>query len=152
MLEQITSFRDDFITFDPRSVTSRVGGVGADVQGSGTVKITLPMVYGHFIRRKVYALNTLDVPPRSAQPIGRLHIVSWMQTHNGCEIIFPTYYDVGMLMVPRGMGVLRPSGNGLFMLTHEHALKPRTPTARPPIVNPSVAVTRHCNPILWHCR
>jgi hypothetical protein len=41
-----------------------------------------------------------------------------MQTHNGCEFVFPSDSDTGLLVVPIGMGVLEPSGNGLYLLPH----------------------------------
>jgi hypothetical protein len=40
----LTAFRSDFVSFDPPSGTSRVGGVGVDVLGSGNVEINIPLV------------------------------------------------------------------------------------------------------------
>jgi hypothetical protein len=42
----LTAFRSDFMSFDPPSDTSRVGGVGVDVRGSGKVAIFIPLVSG----------------------------------------------------------------------------------------------------------
>jgi hypothetical protein len=75
-----------------------------------------------------------------------------MQTHSGCEFIFPFDSDTGVLVVPTRMGVLKPSGNGLYLLPHQREL-PSSPSATP--VNdpsPSVALAAQCDPILWHRR
>jgi hypothetical protein len=85
----LTFFRTDFVSFDPPSVTSRVGGVGVDVKCSSTIQIIISVVYNQSIRHTVYALYTLDLLSRSSQRIGRLLSVSWMKTHNGCEFTFP---------------------------------------------------------------
>jgi hypothetical protein len=114
----LTAFRSDFVSFDPPSDTSRVGGVGVDVLGSGNVEIAIPIVYGQIICRTVHALYTLDLSARCAQRIGRLLSVSWMHSRNGYEFLFPIDSDVGLLLVPTGMGVLKPSGNGLYRLRH----------------------------------
>jgi hypothetical protein len=63
----LTTFRSDFLTFDPPSASSRVGGVSVDVQGSGTIEILIPLVSGHIIDRTIYALYTLDHTSRFAQ-------------------------------------------------------------------------------------
>jgi hypothetical protein len=87
------------VTFDPPSGTSRVDGVGVDVKGSDKVHIIIPVVFGQFIPRTIHALYTLDMSCRTAQRIGCLLNVSWMQAHSGCEFIFPTDFDNGLLMV-----------------------------------------------------
>jgi hypothetical protein len=50
-----------------------------------------------------------------------------MQTHSGCEFIFPSDSGTGMLVVPTGMGVLEPSGNGRYLLPHQPEL-PSSPS------------------------
>jgi hypothetical protein len=37
----LTAFRSDFVTSTPPSAPSRVGGVGVDVKGSGTLRISI---------------------------------------------------------------------------------------------------------------
>jgi hypothetical protein len=96
----LTAFRHDFVTFDPPSTSFRVGGVGVDVKGSGSVRLSVLLDSGQIIHRTVHALYTPDLPSRHAQHIGRLLIVSWMQSHSGCEIIFPTDADTGLIVVP----------------------------------------------------
>jgi hypothetical protein len=83
----LTAFRSDFVSFDPPSGTSRVGGVGVDVLRSGNVEISIPLVSGQTIRRTFHALYTPDLSARSAQRIGRLLSVSSMHFHNGCEFL-----------------------------------------------------------------
>jgi hypothetical protein len=68
----LTALRDDFVKFTPPSAPSRVGGVGVDVEGSGSVRISVRLAYGQLIHRIVYALYTPDLSSRSAQRIGRL--------------------------------------------------------------------------------
>jgi hypothetical protein len=129
-----------------------VGGVGVDVKGSGSVRISVRLASSQLIHRTVYALYTPDLSSRSAQRIGRLLSASWMQTHNGCEFIFPSNSDTGLLLVPTGMGVLKPSGNGLYLLPHQPDL-PSSPSATAaPDPSPRVALTSHCDPVLWHRR
>jgi hypothetical protein len=101
----LTTCRDDFVTFEPPSGSTRIAGVGAHVHGSGIVRLAIPRVSGHII----HALFALDLSSRSAQRIGRLLIGSWMQSHCGCEFLFPADYDIGLLVVPTRMGVLKPS-------------------------------------------
>jgi hypothetical protein len=50
----LTAFRSDFVTFDPPSVTSRVGGVGVDVTGIGTFQIIMARTtyHGTYLRLK----------------------------------------------------------------------------------------------------
>jgi hypothetical protein len=75
-----------------------------------------------------------------------------MQTHSGCEFIFPSNSDTGLLLVPTRMGVLEPSGNGLYLLPHQPELpsSPSAASARDP--SPRVALTAQCDPVLWHRR
>jgi hypothetical protein len=93
----LSAFRSDLVTFDPPSVPSRVGGVGVDNKGSGTVRIPIPLVFGQSIHNTVHAMYTRDMSSRSAERIGRLLSVSWMQTHNGCQFGFLTDCDNRLL-------------------------------------------------------
>jgi hypothetical protein len=113
-----TAFRNDSVSFNPPSGTSRVGGVGVDIRGSNKVKIAIPIVYGMFTYRIVHALYTPSLSSRSVQHIGRKLNVNDMQSNSGCEIIFPTDPNVVMLLVPTRLGLLQPSGNGLYFLRH----------------------------------
>jgi hypothetical protein len=79
---------------------SRVGGVGVDIKGSGSVRISVMLASGRLIHRTIHALYTPDLSSRYAQRIGRQLSVSWMQTHSGCEFIFPSGCDTGLLVVP----------------------------------------------------
>jgi hypothetical protein len=56
----LTAFRSDFVTFDPPSTSSRVRGVGVDVKGSGTVRISIPLAFGQ-TNCRVHALYTPDL-------------------------------------------------------------------------------------------
>jgi hypothetical protein len=96
----LTAFRSDFATFAPPSSPSRVGGVGVDVRGSGLVLISIHLAFGHAIHHTIHALYTPDLSFRSAHHIGRLMSVSWMQSHSGCEFVYPTDSDDSMIMVP----------------------------------------------------
>jgi hypothetical protein len=62
----LTCFRSDFVTLDPPSVPSRVGGVGVNVKGNGTVRITTPLASRQSIHRTIHALYTHDRSSRSA--------------------------------------------------------------------------------------
>jgi hypothetical protein len=94
----LTALKSDFVRFTP-SAPSRVGGVGVDVKGSGLVRISVWLASGRLIHRTIYALYTLDLSSRSAQRIGRLLSVIWMQTHSGCEFILPCDSDTDLLVV-----------------------------------------------------
>jgi hypothetical protein len=96
----LTAFRGDFVTSPPPSAPSRVGGVGVDVKGSGSVRIAVRLAYGLLIHRTINAIHTPCMSSRSTQRIGRLLSVRWMQSHSGCEFIFPTDCDNGLLVVP----------------------------------------------------
>jgi hypothetical protein len=144
------------VQLTPPSAPSRVGGVGVDVKGSGSVRISVRLASGQLIHRTIHALYTPDLSSRSAQRIGRLLSVSWMRTHSGCEFIFPSDNDTkclhvslwcllvwcllvvssSLLVVPTRMGVLEPSGNGLFLLPHKTKLpsSPSTTTVNDPSV------------------
>jgi hypothetical protein len=84
----LTTCRDDFVTFESPSGSTRIGGVGVDVKGGGTVRFAVPLVSGQIIHQTIHALFTPDLSSRSAQRIGRLLNVSWMQSHYGCEFLF----------------------------------------------------------------
>jgi hypothetical protein len=148
----LTAFEGDFVRFTPPSAPSRVAGVGVDVKDSGSVRISVRLASCRLIHRTIHALYTPDLSSRSAQRVGRLLSVSWMQTHNGCELIFPSNYDTGVLVVPTGMGVLEPSGNGLYLLPHQLELpsSPSAKTMHDP--SPSVALAAQSDPVLWHRR
>jgi hypothetical protein len=137
----LTEFRDDFITFAPPSAPSCVGGVGVDVKGSDSVRIYVRLACGQLIHRTVHALYTPDVSSRSAQRIGRLLSVSWMQSHSGCEFIFSIDSDTGLLVVPTRMGVLEPSGSGLYILPHNPELPPSASQDTAHSHGPRVALT-----------
>jgi hypothetical protein len=68
----LTAFRSAFVTFTPPSAPPRVGGVGVDVKGSGSMRISIRLAFGQIIHRAIHALCTLDLSSRSAQRIGRL--------------------------------------------------------------------------------
>jgi hypothetical protein len=85
----LTTFRGDFTTFAPPSAPSRVGGVGVDVKGSGSVRISVRLASGQLIHRTVHAMYTPHLSYRFTQCIGRLLSASWMQSHSGCEFYFP---------------------------------------------------------------
>jgi hypothetical protein len=142
----LTAFRDDFVEFTPPSAPSRVGGVGVDVKGSGSVRISVRLASGKLFHRTVYALDTPDLSSRSAQRIGRLLCVSCMQTHSGCEFIFPSNSYIDLLLVPTCMVVLEPPGNGLYLLPHQPEL-PSSPSATSaPNPSPRVALTPSVTP------
>jgi hypothetical protein len=77
-----------------------VGGVGVDVKGRGSVRISVRLASAQLIHRMIHTLYTPDMSSRSAQRIGRLLSVSWMQSHSGCEFVFPIDSDIGILVVP----------------------------------------------------
>jgi hypothetical protein len=151
-LINLTAFRSDFVTFEPPSGSSRVSGVGVDVHGRGTVGIAIPLVSGQIVRRTVHALYTLYRSYRSTQRIGRLLSVTWMQSHNGCDFVFPTDYDLGLLLVLTRMGVLKPSENGLYMLSHKTPPEGTPSMGHSAVVSSSVALTAHCALLRWHRR
>jgi hypothetical protein len=148
----LTAFRSDFATFTMPSAPSRVGWVGVDVKGSGTVRISIRLASGHIIHRAIHALYTPDISSRHAQRIRRLRSVSWMQSHNGCEFLFPTDSDTGLLVWPTTMGVLEPSGNGLYLMPHHPKLPPSLSAKTSRGAGSRVALTDHCDPVLWHRR
>jgi hypothetical protein len=110
-------------------------------------------VYGHVIRRTICALYAHDLTSRSARRIGHILSANWMQTHSsGCEFLCPTDFGIGMLMVPTGMGVLTPAGNGLYLPSHKQTPKGRTPANSSLFVESSVALTAEFDHVLWHRR
>jgi hypothetical protein len=115
----LTAFRHDFVAFDPPSTPSRVGGVGVDVKGTGTLHLSILLALGKIIHRTIHALYTPYLSSRSTQHIGRLLSVGWMQSHSGCELIFPTDSNTGLIVVLTGMYVLKPSSNGLYIVPHQ---------------------------------
>jgi hypothetical protein len=96
----LTAFRSDFVTFAPPSAPSRVGGVGVDVKGSGSVRTFIRLASGHAVPRTIHATYTPDLSSRYAQRIGRPLSASWMQSHSGCEIVFLANFGTGLLVVP----------------------------------------------------
>jgi hypothetical protein len=81
----LTACRDDFVTFEPPSGSTRIGGVGVNVQGSGNVRLAIPLVSSQIIHQTIHTLFTPDLSSRPSQRIGRLLNVSWMQSHCGWE-------------------------------------------------------------------
>jgi hypothetical protein len=148
----LTGFRSYFVKFNPPTVPSRVGGVSVDVNGSGTVQITVPLAYGLSIYRTIRALYTPDMQTRSAQRIGRLLNVNWMQTHCDREYVCSTLSKTGMLMVPTGIDVLTPSGNGLYLLPHQPYMHPSPTADSPHGAGLRVALTAQCDRVLWYRR
>jgi hypothetical protein len=149
----LTAFRSDFSTFTPPSTRSRVGGVGVDVKGSGFVRMSIRLASRQAIHRTIHALYTPDLSSRSTQRIERLLSVSWLQYHCRCEFIFPTTdSDTGLLVVPIGVRVLEPFGNGLSLMPHRPELPPRTPAEKARDPCSRVALTAQCDIVLWHRR
>jgi hypothetical protein len=81
---RLTAFRSDFVSFDPPSGTSHVGGVGVDVRGRGKIAIAIPFIYGQIIHRSFHALHTLYLSARCEQRIGRLRSVRCMMCLQSC--------------------------------------------------------------------
>jgi hypothetical protein len=50
------------------------------------------------------------------------------------------------------MGVLKPSGNGLYFLPHSTAYGRLPSIANPPLVDSDVPPTAQCDSVLWHRR
>jgi hypothetical protein len=73
----LTAFRHDFVKFNSPSIPSRVGGVGVDVKGSGTVRLSILLASSQLIHRTVHAVYTPNLSSRSNQRIGRLLSVSY---------------------------------------------------------------------------
>jgi hypothetical protein len=148
----LTACRDNFITFEPPSGSTRIGGVGVSVHGSNTIRLAIPLVAGQIIHRTIHALLTPDFSSRSAQRIGLLLNVSWMQSHCGCEFLIPPASDVGLLVVLTRMGVLKPSGNELYLLSHTTSSKGAPPLDTSYVIDSSAALNAHIEPKLWHRR
>jgi hypothetical protein len=96
----LTEFRDDFVTYEPPSGPTRGNGVGVNVMGSGTIRVSVPLVSSQTIHPTLHALFTPDLSSRFAQRIGRLLSVGWMHSHCCCEFHFPTDSDTNLLVVP----------------------------------------------------
>jgi hypothetical protein len=94
----LTAFHDDFVMLEPPGGFFRVGGVGLTLWAAAQFRLLFPLCLAQL--SVAHVLNTHYLPSRSAQHIGYLHSVSWMQSHTGCEFIFPAYSDVGLLVVP----------------------------------------------------
>jgi hypothetical protein len=75
-----------------------------------------------------------------------------MQSHSGCEFVFPTDSDTGMLVVPTGMGVIEPSSNGLYLVPHNYELPPSPSQDTARIHYPRVALTAQRDPVMSHRR
>jgi hypothetical protein len=75
-----------------------------------------------------------------------------MQAHNGCEFLFPTDSDIGFLMVPTRMGVLKPSSNDLNLLPHEPLPEGHAHAHSSATVDRNVALTTQCYSDLWQRR
>jgi hypothetical protein len=148
----LTSLRSDFSEFHSTSRRGTVGGVGVTVHGSGTVRIPICLISGRTVFRHVHALYTPDLSSRSAQRMSRLLSVSWMQKHSGCEFSFPTNTDSGMLLVTTGMGMLIPSGNGLYLLPRSHDCAGLSSHHVDSLRQKPVALAAECDAALWHSR
>jgi hypothetical protein len=147
---ELTAFRGDFATFEPPLGSSHIGGVGVNVQGSGIVRLAIPLVSGQIIHRIVHAMYTPDLSSRSTQRISRLLGVRWMQSHCDCVFLFATSPHLGLLVVPTGMGVLKPSRNGLYLLSNTTRSQGTPPLDTSAVVDSSVALIAHLDPELWH--
>jgi hypothetical protein len=75
-----------------------------------------------------------------------------MRSHNGCEVLFPIDSDIGLLWVPKGMGMIKPSGNGLYLLQHSSASGRLPSVDKPALLDCDVAMTAQCDPVLLHKR
>jgi hypothetical protein len=73
-----------------------------------------------------------------------------MQSHSGCEFLFPRDSDTGLLVVPTEMSVLEPSGNGLCLLPHHPCWPPSSSAETSRDAGSRVALTAQCDPGLWH--
>jgi hypothetical protein len=103
--------RTDFTTFANSIVSSTVGGV----KGSGTRRIKIQLQSCSVISRENFTLFASGLIGRSSRGMSRLLNVSWMQKHCGCEFSVPTANDIGLLIVHIWLGILKPSGNGLYI-------------------------------------
>jgi hypothetical protein len=65
---------------------------------------------------------------------------------------FPTDFDIGVLVVPLGMGVLELADNGLCLLPHNLELPPSPSQDTAHSHGPRVALTDQFDPVLWHRR
>jgi hypothetical protein len=90
----LTAFRGDFVNPPPLPL-AWVGSVS-------TLRAVAMcgLASGQRIHRTIPAMYIPDMSSRSAQRIGMLLSVIWMQSHSGCEFVFPTDSDTGLLEVP----------------------------------------------------
>jgi hypothetical protein len=88
----LTAFRHGFVSLGPTSGSTHVGGVAVNVMGIGQIRLAIP------IHRTIHGLYSSELPSPSTQHIGRLLGVSWMQSHIGCDFLFPTNYNVGLVL------------------------------------------------------
>jgi hypothetical protein len=75
-----------------------------------------------------------------------------MQSHCGCEFLLPTNSDIALLVFPTGMGVLKPSGNGLCPLSNFTSSQDSPPLDTSAVVERTVGLTAHLDPALWYRR
>jgi hypothetical protein len=75
-----------------------------------------------------------------------------MQKHSGCEFSLPTNTDSGMLLVTTRMGMLIPSGNGLYLLPRSHACAGLSSHQADSLRQKPVALAAECDAALWHSR
>jgi hypothetical protein len=122
------------------------------MQVSGNVRIPICLVSGQTVFRRVHVLYTHVLSSRSAQNISRLLSVSWMQKHSGCEFSFPTNTNSGMMLVTTGMGMLTPSGNGLYLLPRSHDCAGLLSRPIDNTTQKSIALAAECDAALWHSR
>jgi hypothetical protein len=64
-----------------------------------------------------------------------------MQSHSGCDFLFPTDSDIVLLVMPIGMGVLEPFGNGFYLVPHHPELPPSPSADSARERGPCVALT-----------
>jgi hypothetical protein len=123
-----------------------------DVQCGGTFRLAVPLVSSHSIHRTIHALHTPALSSWHAQRIGRLIIVYWMQSHCGCVFLFPTYFDLVLLVVPTRMRVMEPSKNGLYLLSPATPLEGTPVVDTSAVVDNSVAMITLYDHVMWHRR
>jgi hypothetical protein len=65
---------------------------------------------------------------------------------------FPTDYDLGLLLVPPEMGVLKPSRNVLYLLSNTTRPHGTPIVATSAVVDSSAAFNAQLDHVLWHRR